>query len=428
MAKPSLQLVTTGPGETFQSWIDRTNDAITVLQSDVITASSVGDTTGSVGTPLSATLIGSFTANTIIASETLRTNTLAPKIGSTNIDVDGQILATSTNQTVMKLTSSSGARTTYSSGAWNWFIGFQNTDTNSFVMNGGPEGSAVAAEFTLTTDGNLTIRGSLTATEVNANAATATKLFSPVKINGVDFDGSVDIDVSGVATQTEFTLTRGNYLTGNNFNGSAATTWAVDATTTATAGKIVARDGSGNFAANEITATSFVGPLIGNVTGNASSADKLSTKKTINGVGFDGTENITVPINVSANSNNQSAYLLFSLGATGSEEVYTKSNVRVNPSTATISAANFNSTSDITLKENIEPISDAIEKIRQISGVQFNWKESGEKSMGVIAQEIESIFPELVQEFDGKKTVSYGNLVAVLIQAIKELDARTKKS
>ena len=66
-------------------------------------------------------------------------------------------------------------------------------------------------------------------------------------------------NTTGSAGSVAYTLTRGSYLTGSNFNGSAATTWAVDATSAATASKIVARDGSGNFAANVITATSFVG-------------------------------------------------------------------------------------------------------------------------------------------------------------------------
>lgn len=57
------------------------------------------------------------------------------------------------------------------------------------------------------------------------------------------------------ANKTEKTLTRGNYLTGNNFNGSTDTTWAVDATNVNTAGKVVARDTNGDFAANTITAS-----------------------------------------------------------------------------------------------------------------------------------------------------------------------------
>ena len=67
--------------------------------------------------------------------------------------------------------------------------------------------------------------------------------------------GSITGSLAGTATQVSQTLTRGSYLTGNNYNGSAATTWAVDATSANTASKVVARDGSGNFSAGTITAT-----------------------------------------------------------------------------------------------------------------------------------------------------------------------------
>ena len=61
-----------------------------------------------------------------------------------------------------------------------------------------------------------------------------------------------------VSGSTNQTLTRGSYLTGSNYNGTSATTWAVDATSANTANKVVARDGSGNFAAGHITATKII--------------------------------------------------------------------------------------------------------------------------------------------------------------------------
>jgi len=70
--------------------------------------------------------------------------------------------------------------------------------------------------------------------------------------------GTISAALSGNATSADkvnSTLTRGSYLTGNNFDGSAATTWAVDADTANTGNKIVARDASGNFSAGLITAT-----------------------------------------------------------------------------------------------------------------------------------------------------------------------------
>jgi hypothetical protein len=76
--------------------------------------------------------------------------------------------------------------------------------------------------------------------------------------------------------------------------------------------------------------------------------------------------------------------------------------------------------SDISLKTNINPIENALEKVLKLRGVEFNYKEQGTRSIGVIAQEIEEVFPELVYG-DEVKSVAYQNLVAVLIEAIKEL-------
>ena len=70
--------------------------------------------------------------------------------------------------------------------------------------------------------------------------------------------------------------------------------------------------------------------------------------------------------------------------------------------TGVTTSFDFNSTSDIKLKTNIRKIENPIEKILQISGVTFDWKKDNRSSVGVIAQEIESVFPELVQGEDPK--------------------------
>jgi hypothetical protein len=87
-----------------------------------------------------------------------------------------------------------------------------------------------------------------------------------------------------------------------------------------------------------------------------------------------------------------------------------------------VTAIDFNSTSDKTLKINIEKLNNSIEILKQINPVSFNWKENGEKSYGVIAQELEKILPELVKDNNGTKTVSYIPLIALIIDAILELN------
>ncbi len=80
----------------------------------------------------------------------------------------------------------------------------------------------------------------------------------------------------------------------NFYSSSIPVTISVDATSTNTVSKVVARDSSGNFSAGIITAN-LVGAVTGAVTGNASTASSLQTARTINGVSFNGTADITVP-------------------------------------------------------------------------------------------------------------------------------------
>lgn len=83
--------------------------------------------------------------------------------------------------------------------------------------------------------------------------------------------------------------------------------------------------------------------------------------------------------------------------------------------------------SDERVKENIKTIDNSLEKVNKLRGVEFNKIGENKKSIGVIAQEIEKIIPEVVRTDDeGMKSVAYGNVVGVLIEAIKELNAEVK--
>ena len=96
------------------------------------------------------------------------------------------------------------------------------------------------------------------------------------------------------------------------------------------------------------------------------------------------------------------------------------SKLTYNPSSGEVTAVDFNSTSDFNLKTNIHTVNNALEIVDNLRGVSFEWKENGNKSYGVIAQELEKALPELVRG-DDPKTVSYNGIIGVLIEAIKEL-------
>ena len=195
----------------------------------------------------------------------------------------------------------------------------------------------------VTIDGNLTVEHGITGS-LTGNASSATKLKTARNINGVAFDGTSNISIN-----LNNSLSAGDYLTGSSFNGSTARTWSVDATSSNTASKVVARDSSGNFSAGTITAelngnaatanevnhpltpgdyiygSSFngssnrtwsvdatssntagkvvardssgnfsAGTITATLTGNASSATKLANARNIQGKSFNGTANITL--------------------------------------------------------------------------------------------------------------------------------------
>jgi hypothetical protein len=90
--------------------------------------------------------------------------------------------------------------------------------------------------------------------------------------------------------------------------------------------------------------------------------------------------------------------------------------------------------SDENLKENIVPMKNVLPKVLELQGYTYSWKKDGKdgrKDIGLLAQEVEKQFPEIVHEKDGYKQVDYQKMVAVLIEAVREqqgqIDALQKK-
>ena len=89
--------------------------------------------------------------------------------------------------------------------------------------------------------------------------------------------------------------------------------------------------------------------------------------------------------------------------------------------------------SDRNLKENIEVIPNALDKVQALNGVSFNWKRDATPSAGVIAQEVQAVLPEAVKEVtpitggDSHLSVNYHALTSILIESIKELKAEIEE-
>ena len=163
------------------------------------------------------------------------------------------------------------------------------------------DGSGNFSAGTITADLTGDVTGDLTG---NADTATTLATGRTISLTGDvtgtsgSFNGSGNVSISAtiaansVALGTDTTgnyvasIANGSFLTGGGASSEGkAYTLGVDATSANTASKVVSRDGSGNFSAGTITAA---------LTGNASTATTLATARTINGVSFNGSANITV--------------------------------------------------------------------------------------------------------------------------------------
>ena len=109
---------------------------------------------------------------------------------------------------------------------------------------------------------------------------------------------------------------------------------------------------------------------------------------------------------------------------TSNQATNTSSNVTfgtINCSSLT-ATGNVTAFSDATLKTDIHSINDALGIVGKLRGVTYKWLSNGEADIGVIAQEVQEVVPEVIKETeDGIKTVDYGRLVSVLINAVNEL-------
>ena len=94
-------------------------------------------------------------------------------------------------------------------------------------------------------------------------------------------------------------------------------------------------------------------------------------------------------------------------------------------SNGTCTGVDFVATSDRRLKSDISTISNALDTVKGLRGVYFTRLGETTRSVGVIAQEVEEVLPEVVHG-DEMKSVSYGNMVGLLIEAVKELAEKMK--
>ena len=253
-----------------------------------------------------------------------------------------------------------------------------STTTGALIVKGG-----VGIGKTLNVGGNLNVIGKTTLTGL-LNVTGATTLSSTLAVTGATTLNTTLTVTSGGITAS------GQTVTASTFSGNATT-----ATTAANLNRSVS-------AGNGLTGG---GSLTGDITLNVGAGDGITVSS----------DEIKVNDTVVRTSEDQSI---------GGTKTFTSAIICDGDITAFAG-------SDKRLKTNIETIDNALDKVIQISGVKYNWNELAEgkditvREVGVIAQEIKEVLPEVVIERDtGYLAVRYEKLVPLLIEAVKELSGK----
>lgn len=182
---------------------------------------------------------------------------------------------------------------------------------------------------------------------------------------------------------------------------------------TITAGYVLATDGAGSLSwvPSEVSVTN-------DTTTNASyyPAMTTSTGTAITGVTVSNTK---LTFNPSTGRLNGTIISDGTMTMTGGS-ITAGTNITI---TGTMTAATITETSSIALKEDVNPIAGALDTILQLDGKNYIRKSTGKREIGLIAEEVERVIPEIVEQEGDYKSINYSRLSAYLIEAVKNLKA-----
>jgi hypothetical protein len=353
-------------------------------------------------------------------------------------------VATSSGTLMPQASSSSTAATIsfHRPGAYGLNMGLDND--NVFRIGGW---SAAANRLTLDMSGNLGVAGSMTAAGSVVLTATNISSYAPT-VAGSGAYGTWAIDISGNSATTNQRsfgnvrtdgINRGSYgaisIAGNNggwsgidFTDSAMTLMMQSGGGTSGVFKnnntwVWGFDGNGSLTYGTVPwsqITSSPDYLLksgGTVTGAFAINNSSPT------ITMQDTDNLSAFLHVNSNL----VYFLRGAGI-NSTTWDTGPNGR-HPMTMNLTSGdvvfsgNVTAYSDLRLKKDIKPITYALQKVEQLQGVTYSRLESDTRQTGLIAQDVQAVLPEaVVEQEDGMLTVAYGNMMGLMVEAIKELN------
>ena len=355
-------------------------------------SSGSNGTNGSSGTSITTSgtnnKVVKFTSSSTVGDSLITDDGVNITIGATNVNISGNLMVSGTTTTINSTTLAIG--------------------DNIIELNGS---GAV--------NGGIQVRDATAASLVSGSLLWNTT--SDFWMAGPKNSELEIVTVSGTQTLTNKTIADTNLSTistAGKVSNSATT-----ATSANSFSAIVARDAVGSFSANMITAN-----LTGNVTGNASTATTAGTVTTAAQTSITSLGTLTgLQVNGAVTLNAGTTAVTGALIVGGATTSTTVGLIRA--SNDVIAYAS----SDERLKENLLTISGSLDILKQINGYYFDWitmegvHENEGHDIGVIAQEIEKVLPQVVTTREnGYMAVKYEKLVALLIQTNKELLARVE--
>ena len=219
---------------------------------------------------------------------------------------------------------------------------------------------------------------------------------------------SSNLTLSGISLSGISASFSANTASSNTSTGSVIVTGGVGMSGDLNVGGNIYSIGSLKVNSSTASSNTSTGSII--VTGGVGISGNLNVGGSFTAAGTNFTSNVVV--SASSATSNTSTGALVVLGGIGvGGDIY--------------SGGQIFETSDIRLKSDIIRISDPLEKVLNLNGYTFD--KNGRKSTGLIAQEVIEIIPEAVSTDDKYLAVSYGNLVGLLIEAIKEQNERIVK-
>jgi len=117
-------------------------------------------------------------------------------------------------------------------------------------------------------------------------------------------------------------------------------------------------------------------------------------------------------------------YLTFTTATSGtiSSAKVTSTKLYFQPSTGTLSSTIFTATSDVRFKTDLEKIKGGLSKVKQLTGYTFTMIDSGQRSAGLLAQDVKPVSPESIGGTEDKMTLNYDSLLGLIVEAIKDID------